>query len=132
MTAARRTPAPRSRSSISKRNRERGAELERQVAAMFTEYLGRPVKRTLGQARDSGNDVHPPGPLVIECKRRQSVGPIQKWMDQCEAGTQRSEGKMPCVVVRGDGQTKPLLTLYLEDFFVLMTQAIARGVTVWD
>jgi hypothetical protein len=130
MPAARKTP--RSRSSISKRNRERGAELERQVAQMFTTYLGRPVKRTLGQARDSGTDVHPPGPLVIECKRRQSVGPITKWMAQAEADTDRSQGKVPCVVVRGDGDTRPLVTLRLEDFLDVLTRAMFVGTQLWD
>jgi hypothetical protein len=130
MTASRKTP--RSRSAISKRNRQRGAELERQVAQMFSEYLGRPVKRTLGQARDSGCDVHPPGPLVIECKRRQSVGPVAKWMAQAEADTDRAAGKLPVVVTRGDGNTKPMLTMYLEDFLDVMTRAMFVGTELWN
>lgn len=132
MTAARKTPTKRSASAISKRNRQRGAELERQVAAMFSEYLSRPVKRTLSQARDSGNDVHPPGPLVIECKRRRSIGPVGRWMDQCEAGTDRSQGKVPCVVARGDGNVKPLVTMYLEDFFAVITNSMFLGSKLWD
>lgn len=125
MTAAKKTPSQRG-----KRNRLKGSEFERDICAAFSELLGVKVTRKLGQARDSGSDIHC-GPLIIECKRRSSLGPTGRWLDQAEAGTDRSTGKVPCVVARED-RREPIITMLLSDFLHVVTQAMIKGPAVWD
>jgi hypothetical protein len=125
MTAAKKTPSQRG-----KRNRLKGSELERDVCREFSELLGVKVQRKLGQARDSGCDAHV-GPLVIEIKRRTSLGSMGKWLDQAEAGTDRSTGMVPCVVARED-RRPAIITMQLTDFLNVVTKAMVRGVQLWD
>ena len=125
MTAAKKTPQQRG-----KRNRQRGQEHERDVCAAFTKLLGQKVTRKLGQERDSGSDIHV-GPLVIECKRRTSIGVIGKWLDQAEADTNRNAGKVPCVVARSDARPS-VITMALSDFLMLITHAMVKGVDLWE
>ena len=75
--------------------RRKGATFEREVATLMG------AKRNIGQARDGGDDITV-GRFRVECKRRQTVGPMAKWMAQCVAACDR-EGDIPVVVARGDG-----------------------------
>ena len=53
-------------------SRNKGAAAERELAALLTNELGFVVKRKLGQARDSGDDVQV-GRFRIESKRTETV-----------------------------------------------------------
>lgn len=127
---AKRTPQ-----AIGRLSKKRGSEYENEVCTSLTEYLGVKIKRKLGQARDSGSDVLA-GPLYMECKRRRSVGSIQKWMEQCRTSVATEQSKtgveyIPAVVARGD-KKKSLITLELDDFLTLITRAMIRGTALWD
>jgi Holliday junction resolvase len=79
--------------------RTKGAGFEREISAYLSEELGRVVKRKLGQARDSGDDIQV-GKFRIECKRRASLS-VYAWLEQCAkaCGTDT-----PVVIARADGQ----------------------------
>lgn len=96
---------------MGKSQRVKGATFEREIA----NALG--AKRNIGQARDGGDDITH-GPFRIECKRRQSVGPMAKWMAQCVAACDR-DGDIPVVIARGDGG-EAYAILRFTDFQPLM------------
>lgn len=96
---------------MSKLNRDRGAGTEREVCKYLEDRLREPVKRRLGQARDSGEDISIP-PFRIEVKRRRRFV-AQGWMQQCETGSRPDE--IPVVVIRVDGDTEPMALIRLED-----------------
>ena len=96
---------------MGKSQRVKGATFEREIATA----LG--AKRNIGQARDGGDDITH-GPFRIECKRRQSVGPMAKWMAQCVAACDRA-GDIPVVVARGDGGESYAIVRF-SDFLPLM------------
>jgi hypothetical protein len=95
--------------------RTKGASYEREVCAVFTEALDRPIKRKIGQARDGGNDIDV-GPLRVECKRRKSLGTLESWMEQAEEGCPLD--KHPAVVTRSDGG-ESMIVMKLDDFLAL-------------
>lgn len=64
-------------------SRNKGAAAERELTAYLTEALGFDIKRKLGQARDSGDDVQI-GHFRIEVKRRETLA-IMDWCRQVEA-----------------------------------------------
>ena len=108
--------------------RKRGAEYENEVAATLQTFLGRPVKRKLGQARDSGYDIDC-GPLRVECKRRRDIGwlgkalvQINKWVGERDAS---------CVITRGDGG-KSIIVMELDRFLELVGESLIRGTKVWE
>lgn len=85
---------------------------------MFSRAYGFEVKRNIGQARDGGCDINV-GPLVVECKRRKTLGTVYGWLQQAiNAG-----GGVPVVVARED-QGEPIVILRLSDFFVLSRKEI--------
>lgn len=86
---------------MGKSQRDKGANFERALASMLTDELGIVVKRNLGQARDSGDDITV-GHWRIEAKRRARIGLIYEAMEQCLASC--GDGDLPCVVVRADGK----------------------------
>jgi len=57
---------------MGKRQRERGAETEREVCEKIAAGTGWVDKRELGQARDGGCDIRL-GQFVLEVKRRKSI-----------------------------------------------------------
>ena len=83
---------------MGKRQRQRGAETEREVCEKIADGTGWIVKRELGQARDGGCDVKL-AQFVIECKRRKALS-IYEWIDQAVAACSNYE--IPVVVCRGD------------------------------
>jgi hypothetical protein len=119
-----RTPQARGR-----RNRQRGAELEREVASILSDFLGVVVKRRIDQSREGGHDLTA-GPLVVECKRRQTLGPMRDWLAQAERATTRSDGEYPVVVARGDREV-PVLIVALPDFLAIIKDTIINGGEVW-
>lgn len=83
---------------MGKRQRQRGAETEREVCDKLSAGTGWVVKRELGQARDGGCDIKL-GQFVVEVKRRKSIA-VYEWIDQATAACQPYE--QPVVVCRGD------------------------------
>ena len=122
VTAARKTPQQRGLMS-----RNKGAAYENEICAVFSKLLNVKVTRKLGQARDSGNDIHI-GPLVVEAKRRKSIGSIDKWLEQAIAGT--PEGKTPCVIARSDHKAS-VISMRLTDFLDIVTHAMVCGPELW-
>lgn len=105
---------------MGKLQRTRGASTEREVANYLTEELGTAVRRKLGQARDSGEDINVP-PFRIEVKRRQKLA-VMDFMRQCETGADPSE--IPIVVMRVDGDLRPVVMLRLDAFVPMMREVI--------
>lgn len=103
---------------MSASQRTKGATYEREVADEFNTALDLPparkIKRHIGQSRDGGNDLTV-GPLVVECKRRKTLGTVESWLAQAEAATARADGQVPIVVGRQDKGTS-LVIMRLEDF----------------
>jgi len=105
---------------MSKSQRTKGAQFEREVASMF-KFAGYEAKRNLGQTRDGGHDldVECHIPLTIECKRRKKAMQAMKWLEQADAAEQ--EG-MSVVVTRGDGG-RTAVVMYWEDWISLFQKA---------
>ena len=107
---------------MGKRQRERGAETEREVANYLAAVIGVEVKRKLGQARDSGEDISLP-PFRMEVKRRKRLA-VMDFMRQCEKGSLPEE--IPLVVMRVDSDTKPLVMLRLENLLPFLRAEVLR------
>jgi len=80
------------------RQRQRGAETEREVCKIISEVTGWQTNRILGQARDGGADVRL-AQFLIEVKRRKSIA-VYEWLEQCQKAC-KPEDK-PVVIARGD------------------------------
>jgi hypothetical protein len=98
-----------------RRNRTKGAEFEREVAARLSEILGVIVKRKLGAARDGGDDIQV-GPYSIECKRRKATA-VDDWMRQAEENAAKT-GRIPVVVTRAD-RREAIYCMRERDFVML-------------
>jgi hypothetical protein len=80
------------------RQRQRGAETEREVCKVISEKTGWQTSRILGQARDGGADVRL-AQFLIEVKRRKSIA-IYEWLEQCQRACKTND--KPVVIARGD------------------------------
>jgi Holliday junction resolvase len=96
--------------------RRKGAVGEREIAGVLSDVFGRPIKRLLGQARDSGHDITLP-PFAIEVKRRARIHGIYDWIAQAQSGT-------PVLMMRADGK-EWLVTMKLADWCKLAREEIA-------
>jgi hypothetical protein len=108
---------------MGKLQRQRGAATEREIATHLSAQLGIEVKRKLGQARDSGEDINVP-PFRIEVKRRRSLA-VMDFMRQCETGS--TAGEVSVVIMRVDGDLRPVVMLRLDDFIPLMRSRLGGG-----
>lgn len=90
---------------MGKSQRTKGASYEREVCDAFTAALGleKKITRNIGQARDGGNDIDI-GPLVVECKRRKTLGTVYSWLQQAIVAASDSDDSSPYVT---DGQIDP-------------------------
>jgi Holliday junction resolvase len=102
--------------------RRKGAEAERELAQILSDELGFVVKRKLGQARDSGDDIQV-GKFRIEAKRRETLA-LPAWCRQIEEHCQ--PGEVPVVAYRTNGQPWRIV-LKLEDFLPLMRGELTDG-----
>lgn len=103
--------------------RQRGATTEREIANYLSDELGIAVKRKLGQARDSGEDISVP-PFRIEVKRRKKLA-VMDFMRQCETGSLETE--IPVVIMRVDGDTRPVVMMRLDQFIPMMRGELIGG-----
>jgi len=106
---------------MSKSQRNKGAGYEREVCDVFTSAAGRKIQRHIGQARDGGNDITV-GKLIVECKRRKTLGTVEGWLRQAEAAKVREE-QAAVVVARSDGG-KSLAILSLDDLLRIIDRSI--------
>jgi Holliday junction resolvase len=113
----------RTRKAIGKQNRQKGAEGEREIAAILTAELGIPVKRILGQARDSGSDISTP-PYRWEIKRRKAGNIAYQWMEQ--AIVSLLPGERPIVAFRSDGK-KWMVVMPLEEAVKLIREELIQN-----
>ena len=123
---------------VSKSQRNKGAAFEREVCATFSAMLGREVKRHLGQARDSGEDIDL-GWAMVECKRRKTLKVLYSWFTQVRAAVNGKVPRtgfavpvvpLPTMVVRADGEPA-LFVCKLEDL-ELVARYIFRALEVKD
>jgi hypothetical protein len=110
---------------VSRMQRTKGATFERDICKAFADATGREIKREIGQARDGGYDIAV-GPLLVECKRRKTLGTVYGWLQQAIDAVplymaRKGAGivPIPVVVARQDGDTAPIVILRLEDFLTL-------------
>jgi len=97
------------------RQRQRGAETEREVCKIVTEKTGWQTNRILGQARDGGADIRL-ARWVLEVKRRKSIA-VYDWIDQATKACAPYE--IPAVVCRGD-KRELLVIQRLDDWLDLV------------
>lgn len=102
---------------MSASQRTKGAVYEREVCDVFTVATGRKIQRHIGQARDGGNDITV-GKLVLECKRRKTLGTVEGWLAQAQAATVSAE-QAAVVIARSDGG-KSFAIVYLDDFLKIV------------
>lgn len=113
----------RTRKAIGKQNRQKGAAGEREIAAILTDELGIPVKRILGQARDSGSDISTP-PYRWEIKRRKAGNIAYQWMEQ--ATVSLLPGERPIVAFRSDGK-RWMVVMPLEEAVKLIREELIKN-----
>lgn len=106
---------------MGKRQRERGAETEREVCKIITEKTGWHTSRILGQARDGGCDIRL-GQFVVEVKRRKSIA-VYEWIDQAVAACAPYE--IPTVVCRGD-KREFLVIQRLDDWLAMAKKELPQ------
>lgn len=81
------------------------------------------MKRNIGQARDGGDDITV-GPLVVECKRRKTLGTVYAWLQQATKAASEKKplpdgGKRVPIVVGREDNGESLVILRLTDFLIL-------------
>jgi hypothetical protein len=128
---------------MGKMQRNKGAGFEREISKHLREWLTAAIgalpkgtaERKLSQARDAGNDLDVgliDAPLlIIECKRRKTLGTVYQWLLQAEAAIYARFGKSsnagsaphPIVVGREDGGA-PIVILHLDDFLALSRREV--------
>lgn len=102
-----------------KGKRNKGAGGERELAAILSDYLGRVVKRNLGQAREGGCDINIQH-WNIEVKRQEKIK-IYDWMTQAQESC--ATGQSPVVAFRKNGKDW-LVTMTLNDWMALIRECL--------
>ena len=87
---------------MSKLQRTKGAQFEREVCAAFSAMLCRKITRVLGQARDGGGYIDLGG-IQVECKRRKSMKVVYSWWKQANVSAAPT-GALPTMVLRADDE----------------------------
>lgn len=102
-------------------SRNKGAAAERELATILSDELGFVVRRKLGQARDSGDDIQVQK-YRIEAKRRETLA-LPAWCRQIEEHC--APGEVPVVAYRQNGQPWRIV-MKLEDFLPLLRGDLTR------
>ena len=114
---------------MSKMQRTKGANGERELCALLTEWLGQKVTRNLGQARDGGNDITL-DPFRIEVKRRKRIASLYEWLEQARIPLRDWNGiypvPMPVVMCRSDNEGW-LVVMRFNDWVTLAREEIVKG-----
>jgi hypothetical protein len=120
-----------SRSTIGRRSRQKGAEFEREVASVARElgYSGARREAPMQSEHPSlFRDVAAVGILAIEAKRyrRTPVNRVaREWLTRGEV-----PGWVPALVYRDDGQPEPYAVVTLRDLLKLERRAFGRDLSV--
>lgn len=101
---------------MSRSQRLKGAQGERELCGILSDALGTVVRRTLGQARDGGHDIETQK-FRWEVKRRQKIA-VYDFMDQIEVACAGTD-KVPIVAMRADGRDW-LVMMRLDDAIMLV------------
>jgi hypothetical protein len=101
---------------MSKSQRTKGASYEREVCQVLSQATGQKVQRNIGQARDGGTEI-PLGDYLFECKRRKTLGTIEKWLKQA-SNARKTDDQVAAVIARSDGG-KSLVIITLDDFLTV-------------
>lgn len=107
---------------MSKSQRTKGADAEREICALLSDAFGQKITRRLGQARDSGHDVDVPG-FQIEVKRRRTIALIYPAMAQAIKDAPPSVS--PVVAIRADGK-EWLMIMKFADWAKLAREEISK------
>lgn len=105
---------------MSKSQRTKGADGEREVCRLIREALGVKAVRNLNQTREGGADIKLK-PYSIEVKRRARIGLIYDWMAQARKECLGEE--RPLVVCRADGK-EWLAVMPIEELFRLIREEL--------
>ena len=109
---------------MGKSQRDKGARLERDIAAALGAYFGIKAKRRLGQARDGGEDIDMDIPFTIEIKARAEAPACQKFLEQAyEAALDTA--RMPIAIIKGD-RKQPVVLMYLTDWLELAMPTVQQ------
>ena len=101
---------------MTKMQRNKGAQFEREVADSVSDWLGIDCKRKLGAARDGGDDIQV-GPFRIECKRHETTK-VWEWYEQARSNSKAGE-EIPVVVFRRS-RSEAMALVSFADFMRLM------------
>lgn len=101
------------------RERRRGAQAEREFAAILSDWLGVAIKRNLGQERDSGSDLTT-GRVRWEVKRHERLC-VMEWCKQAQKSAKDHE--IPIVAFRQDGEEWRCV-LRLRDLLPLLREEV--------
>ena len=118
----------RTRQQIGKLSRRKGASYELVVAKDLAAIFGSAVKRSIGQARASGEvpDVNGVPHLYVECKNHKLVNvraALQQAYDErlTPAAPSDAKNKWPVAFCKDD-RRKEFVAMYKDDFLVLLKQ----------
>ena len=106
---------------MSRSQRTKGANGEREIVHIIRDELGIECHRNLDQTRDGGADIFL-NPYRIEVKRRRRIANLYEWMQQAEDSCQT--GERPVVAFRADGKGW-LAVVPLTHFLSLIREEIA-------
>lgn len=113
---------------MGKSQRTKGAVYEREVCDVLTQKTGRKIQRHIGQARDGGNDITV-GSLVVECKRRKTLGTVESWLQQAKdaqtalAADDVRDPYFTVVIARSDGG-KSMAIMPLDQFLDVIQPSV--------
>lgn len=87
-----------------KRNREKGAEFEREMCTQIRAVVGVDVERCLTQSRSGGSDTEEAlmGIYTVEMKRRSSLA-VTPWIAQATKAAREAHHE-PLILMRADRQ----------------------------
>jgi hypothetical protein len=104
--------------------RRKGANWEVELSHILSNEFGHCYKRNLGQARDSGCDIHV-GKFLVEAKRYAKIA-VYKWYKQVSAAASEPIRQIPIVIMRADNE-EALVLLSLHDFLPLMRGELGKA-----
>lgn len=107
---------------MSKSQRTKGANGEREICRLLFKELGIDAKRNLSQTREGGCDISV-GTFDIEVKRRKRIGQVYDWINQVQEAS-ADPHRTPVVFARADGK-EWLSILPLSVFLEIMREMMA-------
>ena len=107
---------------MSKSQRTKGAEGEREAAHLLSDLLGQSVQRILSQTRDSGCDMRvlsTAGNIAVEVKRQEKAS-LYTWLEQAKESA--DEGEL-CAVMWRPNRRGWVVCMPLEEWASLVRES---------